>query len=284
MNWILIFIIFFIIAIIIFFKMPYSKTKTSFQNAVNTYTKMFNKKSNIITEKGIEHLPELVQNYFRICGYIGKTKMTSMKASMSNVPLVTSKDKSPMIVDYTLCSFADEPVRLAYIKTSIFGIPFEVYDSVQSGTGFMKGIIGKEITLFNQVGEEMDKGQLLTYLGECFLIPSSILNEYITWKPIDDTHVEATITFKNISGSGIFTFDKNGFVDCFQTDERVNMGTDGSIQYTKWSAVYEDYAENEGVYLPTRLKAIWHYSDGDLVYFDAKDFKFGYDNPFDITK
>ena len=39
-----------------------------------------------------------------------------------------------------LYMFAYKPVRLAYIRTSMFEIPFEGFDSLQDGTGFMKGV------------------------------------------------------------------------------------------------------------------------------------------------
>ncbi len=51
---------------------------------------------------------------------------------------------------------------MALIDSSIFGIPFEGYDSYQNGTGGMKGVIAKAITLFDQTGTDMDKACLAT--------------------------------------------------------------------------------------------------------------------------
>lgn len=53
----------------------------------------------------------------------------------------------------------------------------------------------------------MDKAQLLTYLSECFLIPSALLGGYITWESIDSAYVRAFITYKGVTGSGILTYD-----------------------------------------------------------------------------
>lgn len=276
--WILLFVIIFIAIVIVFFKIPYSMLKRNFQNDIKYYLNQFGLKKELIEEKDILRLPEPVQNYFKVSGYLGKNKMTIMKAYIKSAPLIDSKDKPPMIVDYTLCSFADKPVRLAYIKTFMFGIPFEAYDSTQNGIGFMKGIIGKVFTLFNQTGDEMDKAQLLTYLGECFLNPSSILSEYIIWETIDNTHVKATIDYKGISGSGIFTFDDIGFVQSFQTNERAKIDTDGSVKYPKWSLIYNSFTEKNGIFYPTNIKTIWHDNDGDLVYFDANSIKIEFDS------
>jgi len=278
MTWILCGVAFLVVATIIFFYIPYSKTKNDFQKDVRSYKERTVSTSEVFSEQDIALLPEPVQAHFRACGYIGTPKMTSMTAYMSSVPLRESNDKPPMIIDYTLFLFADEPVRLAYIKTSMFGIPFEGYDSTQNGVGFMKGVIGKIFTLFNQTGPEMDKGQLITYLGECFLIPSSILNGYITWEPIDAVHAKATIAYQGISASGVFTFGDDGFLKSFQTEERGRTGADGTIDYPKWSGVYENFTEKNGVFYPENAKAVYHEDAGDLIYFDARNINITFEN------
>jgi hypothetical protein len=50
-----------------------------------------------------------------------------------------------------------------------------------------------------------------------------------------------------------------------------NIAFDGTSEKIKWSAVCSEYTETNGIKRPTVLKAVWHYDDGDLVYFDGKD-------------
>ena len=276
MIWILCLIAFFIIALIVFFKIPYSPTKINFQKDAQRHSEKTTLQSGVITEKDIELLPEPVQKHFRVAGLLGKPKMASSAAFMPSVPLRESHSKPPMIIDFDLRLFVHKPIRLAYIKTSMFGIPFEGYDSFQDGVGFMKGVIGKVITLFNQKGNEMSKGQLFTYLGECFLCPSIILSKHIKWEHIDANHAKATITCDGISGSGVFTFSENGFVQSFSTDERARISMDGKIDYPKWSGVFENYESINGIYLPKTIKAIWHLNDSDLVYFESSNINYAF--------
>ena len=280
MIWILFSIGIFIMMVIVFFLIPFSKTKNNFLNDVQKHSEQPFKQSGVFTEQDIAFLPEPVQRHFRAAGFIGKPKMAKMTTYMKSVPLKESGNKPPMIVDYTLNLFAYKPIRLAYIKTSLFGIPFEGYDSLQDGVGFMKGVLGKVVTLFNQTGDEMDKAQLLTYLAECFLCPAIILNGYIKWESIDKDLVKATITYKNISGSGVFTFSDGGLFQSFSTDERAAVSPDGKTEYPKWSVVVEDYQNIKGINLPKKVKAIWHLNDGDLVYFDANNFEIIFDDVF----
>ncbi|MCI8337785.1 MAG: hypothetical protein HFH62_03740 [Lachnospiraceae bacterium] len=52
---------------------------------------------------------------------------------------------------------------MALIDSSIFGIPFEGYDSYQNRTGGIKGVIAKAITMFDLTGTDMDKTCLATF-------------------------------------------------------------------------------------------------------------------------
>jgi len=275
MIWILCSITVLVIAVIIFFQIPHSRTRNEFQRDVQRHMELSDVQAGFFAEQDISHLPAPVQSHFRAVGLIGQPIMTSVTATMSSATLRDSNNSTPMVIDYTLYSFAYSPVRLAYIRTSMFGIPFEGFDSLQDGEGFMRGVIGKIFTLFNQTGQEMNRAQLLTYLGECFIIPTSILGEHITWEAIDETSVRATITYGDISGSGIFTFDYSGLVQSFYTDERAKIDNDGSIDFSGWSALYGDWRKSEnGKYLPNSVRAVWHESEGDLVYFEANNIRY----------
>ena len=277
MIWILCSVAALVLGVIVFFQIPYSVMRNDFQRDVQRHIEQSNIQDGIFTEQNLVRLPELVQSHFRAAGLIGQPIMTSATAMMSSATLRESNDRPPMIIDYTLYLFAYSPVRLAYIKTSMFGIPFEGYDSLQDGEGFMRGVIGKIFTLFNQTGNEMDRAQLLTYLGECFMIPSSVFGEHITWETIDETSVRATITYGGISLSGLFVFGDNGLVQSFHTTERARIGNDGSVDFPGWSAVYEDWRRGEnGIYMPNSVRAIWHESGGDLVYFEASNIDFAF--------
>lgn len=257
--------------ITVFFNIPYSKTKAEFTEITDgLLTKMVDE-SGVFTEEDIADLPLPVQNYFRYCGYIGTPKMSYMKAIFRDVDFSFGKDKSPIMIDYTQYNFVNEPNRIAYIDSSMFGIPFEGLDSYIGGNGSMKGVIAKLFTLFDQAGENMDKASLVTFLSECLFVPNVALQDYVIWEEIDDLHAKATISYYGITANGIFTFKENGEMLSFTTDDREVIATDGTSEKVKWSAVCSEYAETNGIKKPTVFQAIWHYDEGDLVYFDGKD-------------
>ncbi len=264
-------IVCFLGSILIFFSIPYSKTKAEFISARNILLKDTANGSGIFKEEDIADLPSPVQEYFHHCGYINTPKMNSMKAVYKNVKFIFGKGKPATIIDYIQYNVANEPARIAYIDSSMRGIPFEGLDSFISGSGSMKGVLAKLFTLFNQTGETMDKASLVTFLSECLIIPNVALQDYIAWENVDDLHARATITYYGKNASGIFSFKENGELLSFSTDDREAVSTDGKSEKIRWSVVFSDYREKDGIRQPSGFQAVWHYDDGDLVYFDGKD-------------
>ena len=259
----------FFIGILIFFKISYSKLNSHFNQSIENYRKKSEKIPTFFNENDLAKLPPPVKQYFVHCGYIGKPKMASMKVSCTNVDF--RMENKLLTIDYTLYSFLDKPARFAFIKTSLFGIPFQGLDSYEDGLGGMKGVLGKLVTLFNQGGEKMDQACLATFLSECLVFPNAALQKYITWEEIDSFHAKATIFFNGLSASGIFTFDENGLVRYFETDDRYVSNSDGSMTALKWTALFSNYVENDGILQPKEIQAAWNYPDKDVVYFSSSN-------------
>ncbi|MDR2940013.1 MAG: hypothetical protein LBV08_06775 [Clostridiales bacterium] len=209
-----------------------------FQNAKKIMGK-WHLETNTFTVDEISQLPTPVQKYLQVCGYIGKTKMSRSTIYMPSSSYQTSKDKPAIKVDYIVSLFAGRPTRSIYKKNE---------------------------NIKEEILTQIDKGQLLSYLSECFLIPSSILEGYITWAPVDETNVKASIHYNGKSGNGFFSFTNDGFVKSFYTNDNPIIGADGNVDKT---LIYEGFVEKDGVYVPTHLKAIWHEKGGHLASLDA---------------
>lgn len=255
--------------IMIFFNAPGSKTKTEFDTSVTNLIAESDHQEDVFSKEDIARLPAPVQRYFRYCGYIGAQKMSYIKIEYQDVDFMFSEDK-PIKIDYTQYDFMNQPNRIAYIDSSMYGVPFEGLDVFLDGTGAMKGVIAKLFVLFNQTGSAMDQSGRATFLSEILLFPNAALQEYVTWEAIDNLHAKAVMSYCGISVSGIFAFNEAGEMLSFETGDRSVVASDGSSKQVKWSVVYEEYAEVDSVKRPTVFQAIWHYDAGDLVYFDGK--------------
>jgi hypothetical protein len=256
-----------IAVVIIFFNIPYSKTKSDFKNVVAATISDEPKNEGVFTEEDIKGLPLPVQKYFSYCGYIGKPKMSYMKITFKDIAFKMSENRK-MKIDYTQYNFVNKPQRFAYIDSSLYGIPFEGFDSYRDGTGSMKGVLSKLVTLFDQRSNYMDKACLVTFLSESLILPTAALQDYIRWEEIDATHAKAIITYYGISASGIFTFDENGLMLSFRTKDRYETDIDGSMKPLDWSAIILDYENVNGLRQPKTLQGVWHNPEGDNIYFN----------------
>jgi len=133
------------------------------------------------TEADIATLPGPVRRHLRRCGHLGKPKMAYMKVIFPDVAFSLGKGKKAIKIAYTQYNFVAGPDRIAYIDSSLYGVPFEGVDAYVDGKGSMKGIVAKNITLFDIDGEAMDKASLVTFLSECLFVPNAALQAYIRW-------------------------------------------------------------------------------------------------------
>lgn len=265
--------------LLIWFNIPYSPVKKQFEHDISLLVEnnRLSDENKVFTEKNFAHLPTAIQKYIVNCGYIGKNKMSYLKMEYHNIDFLQGRSGPTLKIDYTQYNFVGEPCRMALIDSSMFGIPFEGYDYYQNGTGGMKGVIAKAITLFNQTGADMDKACLATFLAESLFVPTILLKDYITFEEINDFEVRATISYKGQTASGIFNFNEQYEMISFTTNDRAVANTDGTVEYIPWSALCGDYTvAKNGIKYPTKFQAVWNYSDGDFTYFDGTIDKISY--------
>ncbi len=279
MKILLIIIIVLVGIIAIYFNIPISRERSEFKKLSQKIIKESPSFKGVFTKKEIEHLPIPVQKYFDYCGFVDKPKMSYMNAKFTDVPFLQGKDGRKLKIDYNQYNLVEKPYRLAHIDSSLFGIPFEgieyIFDN-PSETSFarMKGVIAKTLTIFDVVGPEMNQSALVTYLAESLIVPNAALQDFIKWEEIDDLNAKATISYKGITATGTFTFNEKGEMVSFVTYDRWADKGDGRYEKRKWSALCSKYKENNGIKQPSKLQAVWHYDDGDLVYFDSDNVKF----------
>lgn len=232
----------------------------------------------VFEKSDFDNLPMPVQKYIEGCGYIGKSQMSYMCMEYKDVDFMQGRKGPALTIDYTQYNFVAEPARNALIKSSMFGIPFEGYDSYSEGVGGMKGVIARYFTLFNQTGSDMDKACLATFLAECMFEPSVLLQDYISFEEIDDYSVRATISYEGQTASGVFTFNENYEYTTFTTNDRAVTNSDGTVEYIPWTAACSDYhLSDSGIKYPSKFSAIWNYPDEDFVYFDGLISKVSYE-------
>lgn len=268
---IIIVLIFIIGFTIVYFSIPYSKLKSTFNKQVEKEVRRSNDEEKILNEKDIYNLPKQVKRFYNYAGYIGKPQFTQMKMYCKGVNFVMDKHTNKRIrINYTEEVFAI-PARLAFIDARPYGIPFQGLDQYVDGKGSMRGVIAKKIQLFHVTGKEMDEATLATWLCEAIFLPKAMLNEKLQWKRVDDNRIGVTLEERDLIVGALYEFDKEGKLISATTDNRGITERDGSLTPTRWRILFDQYEESEGYYLPRGIKTMWQQESGNFVYFNSNE-------------
>lgn len=258
--------------ILIYWSIPYSPFKSSFDKKIEDRIDQIIVNEAICTQKEIDKLPEALKKHCEYIGLVGSKKNNAVNVVFHNTKFIFDSRKGTLInMDYDLWLLCDKPFRSAFIKSSMFGIPFDGIDyCTDYKVGGMKGMVGKAFEIFDDHNEQMYKAGLISWLAEGACVnPCILLSDYVAYEKIDASHVKATITYNGVKGMGIFTFDDQGKLLSFESDERQEEEVNGVMTRIGWRAIYADYAEKNGILIPNIMKAAKIYPDKEVVYFDS---------------
>ncbi len=231
---------------------------------------------NVFTEDYVAKLPALLRQHITNGGYMGKPYMDNMRINFHNTKFRMSADKEPIKIKYMQVNFANRPDRHAFLTGRIAGIPLQAKDSVSDGYGSMTGVLAKQFQLFCSTGAEMDQAQLITALADAVYMPSLFLQEYVSWTIVDDHTVEGEIAWKGVSAKGRFTFDNNGNIVRFDTNDRYMDENGKGSSLVPWYVTYSAYKEQNGYFQPGSVSVNWKLPKGDDTYFVSDNIEIQY--------
>jgi hypothetical protein len=221
----------------------------------------------IFTEECVAELPALLRQHIINGGYIGKPFMDNMLIHFHDTRFRISAGKKPIKIKFMQVNFVNRPDRHAFLTGRIAGIPLHAKDSVLDGFGSMIGMLAKQFELFRSTGAEMDQGQLITALADAVYMPSLFLQEYVSWTVVDNCTIEGEISWKGVTVRGRFTFDNNGNIIRFDTNDRYMDKNGKGSSLVPWYITYSDYKEQNGYFQPGSVSVNWRLPDGDDTYF-----------------
>lgn len=269
-----------IIAIAVYWVIPYSPYKAKFDNQMEERANITNELSEVCTREEIQQLPEILQNHCEYIGLEGFRKYQGVNTKFENTNFVfdASTDKM-MDMDYDLWLFYDKPYRSAYCTSRMYGVPFDGFDyCTDDNKGGMKGILGKTIPIFDIRDEQGYVAILITWIAESAAInPSALLSPYVNYEVINDTQVKATVTYNGVKGSGIFTVNEAGVLTKFESDERQVEEINGVKTLIGWRCDYDKYEERNGIMVPSVVRSVKIFPDKkEVVYFESDNYKINY--------
>ncbi len=229
-----------------------------------------------LVEKDIAFLPDPVQNYLRYIGAIDKPKVQNFHALLSGKMKRTENGKW-MNISAEQYNFYDQPTRLFYISSSMFGIPFEGLHIYSGNAATMNIQLASLIPVVNAHGPIMTKGETVTLFNDmCVLAPATLIDKNIRWETIDSQIVKATFTNQDYTISAVLSFNDKGQLINFVSDDRYMNVKGNTFENYRWSTPLKDYKEFNGQKLALAAEAIFHMPQGEFVYAQFKVVKLEY--------
>ncbi len=228
----------------------------------------------VVIEEMIGNLPAPVQRYMAYSGVVGKPiPRTVHLRQTGRIKLKAGSSWKKIEAEQYYSTVPPGFVWKACVPGR--NLPLIVgRDAFVHGRGSMLITMLSLIRLVNAAGPEMDQGALMRYLSEMVWFPAAFLGKNITWKPVDDSSAEVSLTEGTQSVSGTLYFDSDGRPVSFIAQRY--MGTGRGSELATWSTPMSGYAESEGLRLPLRAQAAWKLKEGDFEYIDLEITKLEY--------
>jgi len=224
-----------------------------------------NLQQEIVTKDMITHLPKPVQTWLLNSGIIGKQKVHEVYLTQNGfMRLKPDDDKwiSTMSEQYFTI---DKPAFIWKVNMEMMPmVPVVGRDQFIDGKGQM---LIKIFSLFNSVNQsdaKINQGALQRYLAEICWFPSAALCPHIRWEAVDGTSAKATMSYKGVSGSVIFYFDKTGNIVRCIADRYKGGGSEATLE--KWVVDAKKYATMNGIKIPVKLEVTWKLKEGDYTW------------------
>ena len=220
----------------------------------------------VVQAEDIRHMPEPVQRYLVYTGAVGKPRPQNVRAAFAG-HMKTKMDGSWMDITSRQYNFFDDPKRVFYIESSMFGIPFDGLHLYAGPHATMQIRVASLFQVVDARGAEMDKGETVTLFNDmCFLAPASLIDAKISWESVDSLTVRARFTNAGNTITAVLFFNRTGELTDFSSEDRYQSADGKTYLNYRWSTPVKEYRDFQGCRLASSAEAIWHPPGGDLVY------------------
>ncbi|MBO0935807.1 hypothetical protein J2I47_04525 [Fibrella sp. HMF5335] len=219
----------------------------------------------VVTEKMLTGLPTPVQQWLTASGVVGHERIHTVRLRQRGL-MRTSPNGNWMPTSAEQYFSVDRPgfVWKADVRMMRF-LPLAGRDKYVDGRGNMLIKALSVVPVVDAADAKTDQGTLLRYLGEICWFPAAALSPYIAWQPIDDTHAQATMTYKGVTARATFAFDAQHRLVSVSALRYMGGGNKGTLQ--QWYIPSHAWKTLHGVTIPVKGDVTWQLPTGDFTYY-----------------
>lgn len=240
--------------------------KTQYVAAVAHMQKSTPETAELVTAADIAHLPVAVQKYLKVTGSIGREKIRNFRVVWDGA-LRSEPNGLWMSAHILQENFFHDYSRDFYLTAFMKGMPVSVWHSYQQKQATMQVKIASLLPIVDIKGDELTTAETVTLFNDiCLLAPAALIDRRITWRPIDGQQVEATFQNGSFRIKAVLTFNENGELTDFVSDDRFYLTAENKLRRERWSTPVTEFREFAGRRVVSRGEAIWHLKEGKFTY------------------
>ncbi len=152
------------------------------------------------------------------------------------------------------------------------GVAIHVHDAYVAGEGLLRPALLGLVRLMDLRGSSPEpggvaQGEFLRFFAESAWYPTVLLPSHgVRWTAVDEHSARATLVDGRIGAELLFRFDPaTGLVDSVRAEAR-GRAVGKRVVLTPWEGRWSDYAERDGLRVPTRGEVAWLTGQGRLSY------------------
>ena len=224
----------------------------------------------LVTEGDLTSLPPAVADYLRRCGVVGKPRTTSFRARFHGRIRATAGTAWMPFTGEQVNTYGAEPSRLFVMDATWLALPVDVLHSYRGSRATMRVKVCSLVSMVNASGPDLDRAETVTVFNDlCLLAPSALIGAPITWRTIDNNHVEGTFTNGPHTVSAELVFDRDHQLVDFVSDDRSRASTDGTtFTSQRWSTPVRGHRTVNGRQIVTDGEGRWHAPEGEFSYLE----------------
>ncbi|GLU56926.1 DUF6544 family protein [Dyadobacter frigoris] len=219
--------------------------------------------NSVLTEKDMGHLPELVREYLRFTGSVGKFKVNNFKIEFTG-KIRKNEQSDWMPFTSRQYNFMQTPTRLFFMQAVMKNLPVAGYHCFKNGSASMDIRLLSLFKVQYQDGPEMDLSETVTFFNDmCCLAPATLIDKRIKWLTVEGSKVKASFTNNHITVSAWLYFNEEGALINFISQDRYSADAGKQLP---WATPLKDYQQINGYKLMQNAETIYSYPDKDLCY------------------
>ena len=233
------------------------------------YARSAGQKIDVLNQDMLVSLPAIVQKWLVKSGSVGKPVANTIRLLQEGV-LRTGPQTNWMAFTAREYFTVNDPAFVWKADICIkAGLRLAVLDNFDNGNAALSVKFLSLYPIANVVSDpKTDTASMQRWLAEIIWFPSAAASSFLTWTANGPVSATATMHYRNMMVSGLFTFTTDGDVLSFSANRYYGSGPEA--QQEKWYIQSTEWNVFRHIRMPSACSITWQLAAGDFTWANIK--------------